>query len=429
MTSPFTERRMSVTSSGRSSTRSTIRCTSGLLASMEWAICFMTVVLPALGGDTIMPRWPLPIGESRSTMRAVTLSLSPGISRLSRESGNSGVRSSKRGRLRACLGVEARDRVDAQQRRVLLVVRRRPARALDVVAPAQREAAGLADRDVDVLGRGQVAVAAQEAVALVAQVEQALHLDQLARVGLLLAAALELAALAAVAAAAPAAAPVAHIAVGLVAVLVWFWLFWFWRLRLPCWLGLWFCPFWRRRRGRRRRPARAARRRPPVRSHRRRPPPPRWWSPGRRPRPASAVVAATGVGLVVAGAAVAAGVGVAGGLGVGGGGPARRRDGLAPLASVWSASAVARSAPFGPGGHAGGIEDLVNDVGLLGPGRRLERHGLGDGTELVALLAFENRSFELLFRSHRAPLLEGHRRPGCRPRVAREFQGGEGICV
>ncbi len=55
-------------------------------------------------------------------------------------------------------------------------------------------------------------------------------------------------------------------------------------------------------------------------------------------------------------------------------------------------------------GHAGGIENAINDVGLLGPGRRLQRHGLGDGTELVALLAFENRPFELLFRSHRAPL-------------------------
>ena len=56
MTSPFTERRMSVTSSGRSSTSSTMRCTSGLLASIEWAICFMIVVLPAFGGETIMPR-------------------------------------------------------------------------------------------------------------------------------------------------------------------------------------------------------------------------------------------------------------------------------------------------------------------------------------------------------------------------------------
>ncbi len=103
-TSPRTERRMSVTSSGRSSTSSTIRCTSGLLASMEWAMCFITVVLPALGGDTMSPRWPFPIGDSRSTMRVVMFSFSPGISRLRRSSGKRGVRSSNRGRLRATSG-------------------------------------------------------------------------------------------------------------------------------------------------------------------------------------------------------------------------------------------------------------------------------------------------------------------------------------
>ena len=55
-TSPFTQRRMSVTSSGRSSTCSTIRCTSGLFVSIDRAICLMIVVLPAFGGDTISPR-------------------------------------------------------------------------------------------------------------------------------------------------------------------------------------------------------------------------------------------------------------------------------------------------------------------------------------------------------------------------------------
>ena len=104
-TSPCTDRRMSVTSSGRSSTSSTMRCTSGWLASMEWAICLRTVVLPAFGGDTIRPRWPFPMGEMRSTMRAVMLAGSPGTSRLSFSSGNSGVRSSKRGRCRASSGV------------------------------------------------------------------------------------------------------------------------------------------------------------------------------------------------------------------------------------------------------------------------------------------------------------------------------------
>ena len=33
-----------------------MRWTSGLLASMEWAMCFITVVLPALGGETMRPR-------------------------------------------------------------------------------------------------------------------------------------------------------------------------------------------------------------------------------------------------------------------------------------------------------------------------------------------------------------------------------------
>ena len=32
------------------------RCTSGLLAAMDWQIFLRTVVLPALGGDTMSPR-------------------------------------------------------------------------------------------------------------------------------------------------------------------------------------------------------------------------------------------------------------------------------------------------------------------------------------------------------------------------------------
>ena len=104
MTSPWTLRRMSVTSSGRSSTKSTIRCTSGLFASIDWAICFMTVVLPALGGETMSPRWPLPMGASRSTMRGVRSVFPSIVSMLSFSSGKSGVRSSNRGRRRATSG-------------------------------------------------------------------------------------------------------------------------------------------------------------------------------------------------------------------------------------------------------------------------------------------------------------------------------------
>ena len=100
----LSHRFMSVTSSGRSSTSSTNRWTSGLLTSIDRAICFMIVVLPALGGDTMRPRWPLPIGDSRSTIRAVMFVGSDGFSRVRRVSGNSGVRSSKLGRSRALSG-------------------------------------------------------------------------------------------------------------------------------------------------------------------------------------------------------------------------------------------------------------------------------------------------------------------------------------
>ena len=87
---------MSVTSSGRSSTSRHMRCTSGLLALMEAAMSFRMVVLPALGGLTISPRWPLPIGLTRSMTRAVTVCLP--CSMIRHSSGYTGVRSPKRTR-------------------------------------------------------------------------------------------------------------------------------------------------------------------------------------------------------------------------------------------------------------------------------------------------------------------------------------------
>ena len=69
MTSALTFSCMSVTSSGRSSISSTIRITSGWFSVMALAIFCIRIVLPALGGETIRPRWPLPIGDSRSTTR------------------------------------------------------------------------------------------------------------------------------------------------------------------------------------------------------------------------------------------------------------------------------------------------------------------------------------------------------------------------
>ncbi len=104
ITSPFTERRQSVASSGRSSTSRTMRWTLGSFCSIEWAICLRIVVLPAFGGETIMLLCPLPMGEIRSTIRAVVLSGSSFSSSRIRWSGNSGVRSSKRGLSRASSG-------------------------------------------------------------------------------------------------------------------------------------------------------------------------------------------------------------------------------------------------------------------------------------------------------------------------------------
>ena len=73
MTSPLTERCMSVTSSGRSSTSTTMRWHSGLFLVIALAIACRTIVLPALGGETIRPRWPLPIGATRSMIRVVRM--------------------------------------------------------------------------------------------------------------------------------------------------------------------------------------------------------------------------------------------------------------------------------------------------------------------------------------------------------------------
>ena len=54
---------MSVTSSGLSSIKRTNNTISGLLVDMLWAIFFKRVVLPALGGATITPLCPFPIGH------------------------------------------------------------------------------------------------------------------------------------------------------------------------------------------------------------------------------------------------------------------------------------------------------------------------------------------------------------------------------
>ncbi|CAB4716450.1 unannotated protein [freshwater metagenome] len=104
ITSPSIDRRMSVTSSGRSSSRRTMSSTSGWFCSIACATVCKTVVFPALGGATMSPRCPLPIGEIRSIIREV---MSYGWSSRSNRScseGNTGVSSSKLTRSRANSG-------------------------------------------------------------------------------------------------------------------------------------------------------------------------------------------------------------------------------------------------------------------------------------------------------------------------------------
>jgi hypothetical protein len=43
----------------------------GMVGAMLCAMFCSSMVLPAFGGETIRPRWPLPIGATRSMMRAV----------------------------------------------------------------------------------------------------------------------------------------------------------------------------------------------------------------------------------------------------------------------------------------------------------------------------------------------------------------------
>ena len=84
---------MSVTSSGRSSISRMISLAFGQLALMLLAIFCIRTVLPVRGGATIRPRWPMPMGVSRSMTR-MEISAGP-TSSTKRRSGKSGVRFSK----------------------------------------------------------------------------------------------------------------------------------------------------------------------------------------------------------------------------------------------------------------------------------------------------------------------------------------------
>ena len=86
-----TLRLKSVTSSGRSSIRSATSSTSGWLCLIPKAMFWSRIVLPALGGATIRPRVPNPIGQNRSISRQA--GGQPSCSRLRRGCGSIGVSS------------------------------------------------------------------------------------------------------------------------------------------------------------------------------------------------------------------------------------------------------------------------------------------------------------------------------------------------
>ena len=83
---------ISVTSSGLSSINRIIRWALGHDLKIDRAMSFRIVVLPALGGDTISPLWPLPIGAIRST--TLIARDSPCLSSFTLSFGKIGVRSS-----------------------------------------------------------------------------------------------------------------------------------------------------------------------------------------------------------------------------------------------------------------------------------------------------------------------------------------------
>ncbi len=101
-TSASTERSISVTSSGRSPIKATMRCTSGYFSETALVICFKMVVFPALGGETIKPRCPRPTGVTRFIIRVAKVWRS--VSRSKRCSGKIGVMASNRWRRRARSG-------------------------------------------------------------------------------------------------------------------------------------------------------------------------------------------------------------------------------------------------------------------------------------------------------------------------------------
>ena len=162
-----------------------MRWHSGLFCVIALAIDCSTIVFPASDGATMRPRWPLPIGATRSMTRVVRL-LGLGLQPqplLRVERRELAELDPRLGlvRLQAVDGVEADQGVEllpaAGAVLRLLALAGRLDRAGDGVALAQRVPLDQAERYVDVVGPGQVPGGADEGV-VVEHVEDAGHRDE-----------------------------------------------------------------------------------------------------------------------------------------------------------------------------------------------------------------------------------------------------------
>ena len=156
-----------------------MRWTSGLFVVIALAIACSTIVLPALGGETIRPRWPLPIGATRSMTRVVRMP------RLGLEA-QPLLRVERRqlAELRPGCGpspgstpLTVSRRTSALNFSLALALARLAHGAGDRVALAQAGLADLRQRDVDVVRAGQVARRPDERV-VVEDVEDAGDRDE-----------------------------------------------------------------------------------------------------------------------------------------------------------------------------------------------------------------------------------------------------------
>ena len=176
MTSPFTERCMSVTSSGRSSISSTIRNTSGWLSVIALAMFCSSTVLPvARRGDD---QRALALALRRDDVdHARRLVLDRRIERVERQL-LVGIERRQVVEIDAVadgLGIVEIDRTELGQREIALAFLGAADLAFDRVAGAQAEFADLVRRDIDVVGAGEIIGLgrAQEAEAVVQHFDRA----------------------------------------------------------------------------------------------------------------------------------------------------------------------------------------------------------------------------------------------------------------